>query len=150
MAANSPRQVKWEDLGIVTGKTVAIVMPGGVVVTGQATAVEPDALLLRVRNTSDSKAYPKGPLRIPRAGLHTLELKTKGYKFRVIGTVLGGIAGFAGGAAAAYGLEGGLFHDNHPTGSVAAFVGITAAGVTAGYFAGNAGDRHSVMIEILP
>src|SRR5437868_7105553 len=40
-AAASPRQIKWEELSTVVGKTVSIAMPGAVVITGKATAVEP-------------------------------------------------------------------------------------------------------------
>jgi hypothetical protein len=150
IVGGSPRQVKWEDLGFVTGKTVSISMPGGTVVTGQTTAVEADALVMHVKKTSDAKAYPKGPLRVPRATLRTLELNTKGHKWRVIGTVVGTIAGLGGGTLAAIGINGGILNENNPPGAAAAAIGITAVGVTAGYLAGNAGDRRTILIEILP
>jgi len=42
------RQVKWEDLSIVTGHTVRISLPGGSI-TGKAGTVEADALVVDIR-----------------------------------------------------------------------------------------------------
>lgn len=146
----APRQVKWEGLSMVVGREVSVVMPGGAVVRGKATEVGPDALVVSVHKTSDSTAYPKGTTRVPRASLHTLEMHTKGHKFRVIGTVLGATAGLAGGVAAAIGIQGGLFGNQHQGAAAAACIGIAAAGTVGGYLAGNAADRQSTMIEVLP
>lgn len=150
VAAQPPRQLKWEELPIITGKNLMVIMPGGAAVTGKATAVEADALVMRVTKTTDPAAYPKGSLRVPRATLHTIELKTKGVKFRVIGTALGAVAGLAGGIGAAIEIQGGLFNNHNPGGATAAFVGIPVALTTAGYFLGNAADRKSVTVEVLP
>lgn len=146
----SPQQVKWESLSIVVGRTVSIAMPGGAVISGKATGVEPDALVVQVAKTADPRVYPKGPLRVPRATLRTLEMQTKGHKFRVIGTALGGVAGFAGGLAAAIGIQGGILGNKHQGAAVGAAFAITAGGAVAGYLAGNAADRRSTTIEILP
>src|ERR1035437_10779598 len=64
------RQVSWENLPMVVGKTVQIVLPGGAVVTGMGAAVESDALVVDVMKTSDRKTCPKGELRVPPAALH--------------------------------------------------------------------------------
>jgi len=146
----SPRQLKWEELSFIVGKTVSVVMPGGHVITGKTTSVESDALVVRVTRTADAKAYPKGPLRVPRATLHTLQLQTKGVKFRIVGTVIGAVAGLAGGVGAAIGISGGILSNNNPAGATAALIGITAGVTTAGYLLGNAADRRSETIEILP
>jgi hypothetical protein len=150
VAAEPPRQFTWEQLPSITGKTLMVIMPGGAAVTGRATAVEPDALLMRVTKTTDRAAFPKGSLRVPRATLHTIELKTKGVKFRVIGTSLGGLAGLAGGIGAFIGIQGGLFNHQNEGAATAAFIGIPVALTTAGYFLGNAADRKSVTVEVLP
>ena len=71
------RQVKWEDLSIVTGHTVRISLPGGIV-TGKAGTVEADALVVEVQKTSDPNAYPKGTLRVPREKLHRLDMQEIG------------------------------------------------------------------------
>ncbi|HLK67187.1 MAG TPA: hypothetical protein VKU19_27320 [Bryobacteraceae bacterium] len=145
----SPKQVTWQQLPMVIGKTVSIAVAGGVVISGKATAVEPDALVVNVKSTTDGTLYAKGQTRVPRATLHTLELRTKGKKFRVIGTALGAGAGLVGGAVAAFEIGGIL--DNHNGGkAAAAFVGITAGATLAGYLVGNVADKRSTTIEIVP
>ena len=73
--------VKWEDLPMVQGKTVRVSLPGGSI-TGKASTVEADALVVDVKKTSDRTTYPKGMLRVPREKLHRLEMQTKGKFFR--------------------------------------------------------------------
>jgi hypothetical protein len=142
---------------MVTGRTVRIALPGGAVVTGKATGVESDALVVDVRTTSDPNAYPKGTLRVPREKLHRLEMQTKGTTGRALLTSLGALLGVGGGAAAYVRIAGGngmcwlgcSINSNHGAGA-AAFAGIAAAGVAGGYFAGNALDKRWTVIEILP
>jgi hypothetical protein len=147
--------VKWEDLSMVQGKTVGISLPGGSI-TGKAANVEGDALVVDVKKTSDSKTYPKGTLRVPREKLHRLEMQTKGKTGRAVLTTLGALAGVGGGAAvlASYNHCLPLFgpcSQKHSVGiGAAAFVGVPAAGVAGGYFAGNALDKRWMAIEILP
>ena len=149
------RHVKWEDLSMVEGTTVRIALPGGVI-TGKATSVEADALVVDVQKTSDPNAYPKGMLRVPRQKLHRIEMQTKGQTGRAVLTTLGALAGGGGGAAvlASYNSCLPLFgpcSQKHSVGiGAAAFVGVAAAGVAVGYFAGNALDQHRTAIEILP
>lgn len=123
-------------------------MPGGAVITGQATGVEPDALLVDVKSTTDPKAYPKGPVRVPRATLHRFEMRTKGKAFRILGTVLGSGAGMVAGAFAAFGIQGGILGNRNQGAAAAAFCGIWAGGTIAGYFAGNAADKRWTPVEI--
>ena len=142
--------VKWEGLAVVTGNTVSIAMPGGAVITGKATGVESDALVVDVKKTSDRTAYPKGVVRVPRATLHRFEMQTKGKVGRIVGTPVGFVVGFAGGIGAVLGIQGGLFGDKNQGAAAAALIGITAAGTVAGYFLGNSVDKHWTAIEILP
>ena len=145
--------VKWENLSMVTGRTVRIFLAGGSI-TGKAGGVEDDALVVDVRKTSDRNAYPKGMLRVPRENLHRLEMRTKGKMGRAILTSLGAIVGVGGGIATAYfGVDQCDFfgcRKDRPIAAGVAAVGITAAGVVGGYFAGNALDKHWTAIEILP
>jgi len=69
--------LKWENLPLVKGQTVRIFLLGGFI-SGKASAVEADALVVDVKKTSDVKTYPKGMLRVPREKLHRLEMQTKG------------------------------------------------------------------------
>ncbi len=146
----SLREVSWAELSMVLGKQVAIAMPGGAVISGQATGIEPNALTVQVKKTTDPIAYPKGTLRVPRETLRVLQLQTKGTKFRIIGTTLGAIVGIAAGAIVGVAINGGILSNNNPKGSAAAFIGITAGGTALGYLAGNAGDKRSITIEIMP
>src|ERR1035441_7408461 len=93
--------VKWEGLTVVVGNTVSIAMPGGAVITGKATSVESDALVVDVKKTSDRTAYPKGVVRVPRATLHRLEMQAKGKVGRIVGTPLGCVVGAVAGGFAA-------------------------------------------------
>jgi hypothetical protein len=139
--------VKWENLSMVQGQTVRIFLPGGFI-SGKASAVEADALVVDVKKTSDPKTYPKGMLRVPREKLHRLEMQTKSKTGRAVLTTLGALAGVGGGAAvlASYNHCLPLFgpcSQKHSAGTgAAAFVGVAAAGVAVGYFAGNALDQH--------
>jgi energy-converting hydrogenase Eha subunit G len=97
--------VKWENLSMVQGQTVRIFLPGGFI-SGKASTVEADALVVDVRKTSDPKTYPKGMLRVPREKLHRLEMQTKGKTGRILLTSLGTIVtGFTGYAVAEYGID---------------------------------------------
>jgi hypothetical protein len=142
--------VKWEGLTVVTGSTVSIAMPGGAVITGKATSVESDALVVDVRKTSDRTAYPKGVVRVPRATLHRFEMQTKGKVGRAVGIPVGFVVGFAGGLGAWIGIQGGILNDKNPTAATVAWIGLAAAGTVGGCFLGNSIDKQWTVIEILP
>ena len=143
--------VKWEGLTVVTGNTVSIAMPGGAVITGKATSVESDALVVDVQKTSDRTAYPKGVVHVPRATLHRFEMLTKGKVGRAVGTPVGFVVGFAGGIGAVLGIQGVVpFGDKNQGAAAVALIGLTAAGTVAGYLIGNSADKRWTAIEILP
>ncbi len=123
-------------------------MPGGAVITGEATGVEPDALVMDVKSTTDAKAYPKGPVRAPRATLRRFDMRTKGKAFRILGTALGSGAGLIAGAFAAVGIQGGILGDKNQGQAAAALCGIWAGGTIAGYLAGNSADKRWTPVEI--
>ncbi len=150
MRAASTQQIKWQDVSILNGKNVSLVLPKGPLITGKVLGIDDDALRLNVSRTTDPAAYPKGEVRVPRASLRILEVQTKGHKFRVIGTIIGAVAGFAAGLGAAIEIQGGIFGNEHPGAAGAALTGITAGGTVAGYLVGNRADRRSTTYEILP
>jgi hypothetical protein len=121
----------------------------GGAVAGKVREVQADALVIQVSKSSDPVAYPKGPMRVPRAKLHVLDLHGKGFKYRVIGTALGFVAGAAGGMGLALGVQGGVLGDEHGTASGTALVGMMAGLTTAGYAVGNAADRRTTTIRIV-
>lgn len=141
--------VKWENLSMVVGKTVVVAMPAGSVITGEATGVESDALVVNVKKTTDRTAFPKGELRVPRATLRVFQVRSKGKICRVLLTVVGAVVGLVLGARAALGIDDSFFGPTS-TGAVAAFIGIGIAGTVAGYEAGDAADRRWTPIEIVP
>jgi hypothetical protein len=147
--AVAPQRLTWEELPRLVGKHVSIALYDGGAVAGKVREVQADALLIQVSKSTNPVAYPKGPLRVPRATLHVLDLHGKGFKYRVIGTALGFVAGAAGGMVVALGVQGGLFSDEHGTASGAALVGIMAGVTTAGYAVGNAADRRTTTIRII-
>ena len=148
--AAAPMHVKWEGLTVVTGNTVSIAMPGGAVITGKATSVESDALVVDVKKTSDRTAYPKGVVRVPRATLHRFEMLTKGKVGRAVGTPVGFVVGFGAGLGAAIGIQGGILNDDNSSAAAVALIGLAAAGTVGGYLLGNSVDKHWTAIEILP
>ena len=153
--ARDVMHVQWRELSMVTGHTVRIFLPGGSI-TGKAGAVEADALVVDVRKTSDRHEYPKGEMRVPRERLHRIEIETKGKFFRVGGTIGAGIVAVPVGIATSmYGIDhcdfwSGHCPHGHSIGGIAAAVGISAAGIAGGYFAGNALDKRWTVIEIVP
>ena len=147
--AVSPQRLTWEELPRLVGKNVSIALYDGGAVAGKVREVQVDALLIDVSKSTKPIAYPKGPMRVPRATLHVLDLHGKGFKYRVLGTALGFAAGAAGGLVVAVGVQGGLWGDEHNAAAGTALVGIMAGVTTAGYAVGNAADRRTTTIQII-
>ena len=146
--AVTPERMTWDGLSQLVGKHVSIALYDGGAVSGKVSDVEADALLIQVSKSTDPVAYPKGPMRVPRAKLHVLDLHGKGFKYRVIGTALGFAAGAAGGACVAFGAQGGPFGDEGGAAG-AGMIGVMAGVTVAGYAVGNAADRRTTTIQII-
>ena len=147
--AVSPRRLTWEELPQLVGKHVSIPLYDGGAVAGTVREVQADALLIQVSKSTSPAVYPRGPMLVPRAKLHVLELHGKGFKYRVLGTALGFAAGAACGMGVAIGVQGGLFGDEHSTAAGTALVGMMAGVTGAGYAVGNARDRRTTTIQIV-
>ena len=153
--AASGLRVGWEQLRVVTGKTVSIVMPGGAVVSGKAVRVEPDALVVDIRKTTDECAYPKSELRVGRDKLRVLEMQRRRHVFARTLATAGVMLGLAAGAGVQSAADGCsvfeiLGNCHASAGGTVAIVGFTALGGVSGYFGGRAADTHRVTIEIVP
>ena len=146
--AVAPQRLTWEELPQLVGKQVSIPLYDGGAVTGKVREVQADALLIQVSKSTNPEVYPKGPMRVPRAKLHVLDLHGKGLKYRVIGTALGFAAGAAGGACVAIGAQGGPFGDEGGAAG-AGMIGVMAGVTVAGYAVGNAADRRTTTIQII-
>jgi hypothetical protein len=149
-AASSAERLSWSQLPSIAGKDVRIVMPDSAVVSGRVIAVEPEALVVEVRESTSPAVYPKGQLRVPRATLKTFEMHTKGVRYRIIGTVLGAAGGLVGGGVAGFAAGGGILSNQHNARAAAVFLGIAAGGTAAGYLVGNAADRRTVTVVVEP
>jgi hypothetical protein len=146
--AGSLQRLKWDQLSTIVGKTVSVVMPDAAIISGTATAVEADALLVRVAKTTNVKTCPRGSAcRVPRATLRGMEMRTKTSRYRIIGTTAGLVAGLAGGAVAVLAIGGSAKNNNKAAAAGAGIVGVFFA---SGYLVGNAYDRRSTTIEIIP
>jgi hypothetical protein len=145
--AVTPQRLTWEELPQLVGKHVSIALYDGGAVGGTVREVQADALLIQVSRSTNPVAYPKGPMRVPRAKLHVLDLHGKGSKYRAIGTVIGFAAGAAGAVAASGGLD--LSRDDRGAASGVAALAVLAGATAAGYVTGNARDRRTTTIRII-
>ena len=131
--------LQWSDLGpMITGHQVRLTLPDGTRVRGEALSVEPQALVLDIRKTSNRRIWPKGETAIPRASVSEFRLiKTEGNSWRVIGTVLAGV----GGAALGIGIA--IF--SPPAGAA------VAAGITGlGFWGGWESDHNTRLVTVAP
>src|SRR5258706_15796409 len=88
-------RLTWSDAGrAISGKKVSIVLLDGAEVGGQGLEVQPDALRLDVKKTSNRTAPPKGSGLLPRQEISAVRLSRHGFVWQLAGTG----AGFFGGA----------------------------------------------------
>jgi len=140
-------RVDWMQLGPhVTGRKVATVLADGTTVKGRVMAVKPDALAIRIGQTSAPTKF-RDTAEVPRTQLTSFRVSRPGWKWRVIIP----IAGFAAGA-----LMGGLIGDRvDPHGfliSDGAATGVAfgaIGGGALGYVVGHFADRHTTVVEIV-
>lgn len=148
VAPETQIEVHWSELSVaLAGGRVALVLPDGTVLQGEAVEVKTDELLLDISKSSERRAYPKGRRWIPRSAITTVRLtKTRGVKGRIIGTIAGfAAAGALLGAARIENL------DNEVSGWVALPLLAVAIGVpVSGYYAGRSFDRKTTLIKVLP
>jgi hypothetical protein len=144
-AASAPLELKWNELNTaIYQKTVELTLPNAVTIKGDVAAVREDGLVLDIKKTSDSKAFPKGNGVIPRTSVTLLQLEKRGTNWRTMGTVIGAIAGVAlGGYIAAKTA-------NSEGPAIAIFIATASATSIAGRAAGGAADRSVTMIRVVP
>jgi hypothetical protein len=146
LAASGEVESSWANLSpLIVNKRIAIVLPGGGRVEGEAVEVRPEELAMKVGKTSDAHANPKGVASIPRASVKTLQLLEMRSTGRIVGTILGAGAGL--GVAVAIILAGGIFSKD--TGAkTAGIIAVTAGLPVAGFFIGRSADRKVTTIRI--
>jgi hypothetical protein len=147
-------QIPWGEIAaLVNHQTVALVLPDGTMVEGRVVAVEPDALVLDIKKSSEPRSHPAGQTSLPRSSISVLQLKQVKGNRRWLGAVIGAGAG----GVAGWLLAEGVFHVSgeglNPSkapvvaGSVA---GLVVGAAAIGYFAGRKSDQRVTFIKIIP
>lgn len=133
------RQYRWAELdGRIRGRKIAFVLPDGTHVKGKVLGVEAERLRLKVSETSNPTAQPKGEALIPARSLSVLRVMETGKKWRIICTIALPFV-VVGAITVAIGDE--------PDSAVVG--GGTWACLAGGYFLGWALDRKVTEIEII-
>jgi hypothetical protein len=147
-AATETLTLRWGELGAAIGnQEVTVFLSGNVRIQGTAAQVEPDALLLTVRKTSDKQAYPKGNTSIPRARVSEVRLKRVKGPGRLIGAAGAGTAAGLGSLPWALSESRINVADSTRGGQ---WAGITAAAAVGGYFLGRLIDTKETIIHVAP
>ena len=141
-ASDRQSQVAWSQLANeVVGRKISTVRTDGVKIEGKVTAVKPDALVVEVN---------KGVASVPRSQITSLRVSRPGWKWRVIGPLVGALTfGIAGGAISGRIDPTGGFGVIPSDGTAkGATVGVIT-GLGAGYIVGHFADRHTRVIQIM-
>jgi hypothetical protein len=78
LASPIQRRSTWDELSrTIQGMYIRMILPDTTVIRGQVLEVRPDALVVDVRRTSNSRLHPKGPTGIPRSDVSTIELSLR-------------------------------------------------------------------------
>jgi hypothetical protein len=141
LLSGAKEELTWTELPTFTGRILRMTMPLGAVISGKLTAVEPEALVLQIRQTTDSNVYPKGRFLVPRSQVKVFSVLSKGKRYRVIGTICGAWFGLGLGTYAA-------IHTNS-AGAGLATLSAVGGGLTAlGYYLGDAADGRTTTVVI--
>jgi hypothetical protein len=146
LAASGEVESSWANLSpLIVNKRIALILPGGARVEGEAVEVRPEELAMKIAKTSDAHANPKGVASIPRASVTTVQLLEMRFVGRIVGTIVGAGAGL--GAAVGIALIGGLFSKDTAA-KTAGIIAVTAGLPVAGFFIGWSLDRKVTLIKI--
>jgi hypothetical protein len=147
MAAIKQVEVRWEELGgLISGKKISLLVPGGASIEGNVASVRADSLMLSIAKSSDVRAYPKRETSIPRASVSTVRLLEMRIIGRVAGTVIGAAIGL--GIAVAIALGNGILKKESGGQTAGAVIGIVGLPV-AGFFIGRSLDRRVTLIKVI-
>jgi len=146
-AETRKERVTWSEVAAATsGAKITMVLPSGTEIRGRVLELEPQALIVDVTKTSNSKDVAKGRASIPRSSASTIHVRKCGVKWRAI---LG--IGLPAGLLAA---TAGAINAQSPTvkGEEAYGVGVAVAAgsAVAGYFIGRQLDCHDTDIAVTP
>ena len=136
-AAKSERlYLDWEALRpAVAGRVVSVALPSGATPRGRVVQITPENLILDVAG--------RGPMSIGRPYVSVLRIEKVGVRGRVVGTIMGALAGVAAG----FGLATAFADTSSPEAISTAAAVIAIAGGT-GYSIGRWFDKNSTYIVV--
>ena len=144
-AETKPLELRWNELApTIQAHAVELTLSEGIKVTGDVAAIRDDAMVLDVKKSTDTKAYPKGNAAIPRASIQLVKLKRAGAWGKTLGTTLGVLSGVVVGGY----IAGTTQNDVGPW--VAVFLVIASAMSVGGFFLGKSADQRSTTIRVVP
>ena len=146
-------KISWRELTAAAGsRVVSLVLPDGVLLEGTITRVSDDAMIVQVRNSSQS-VYRRGQqVLVPRTAIKVVQTRETKGPWRALVAAIGAVGGAIGGWA----LAEGVFHTSgeghgiwrEPEGVLCLF-GAGAGGAAAGYAVGRKVDRDIVYFHII-
>src|SRR5262249_44059519 len=137
--------VRWPDLATyVNGMKISTVLEDGSRIEGRAISVEPEALVVMVTKSS-TRTYVQGRALLPRASLSVVRVSRTGWKWKVIGPIVGffGIGGLGAAVGNTVDRTGFIISDGA---AVGALVGM-ATGIVSGALIGRWADHHYTTIR---
>lgn len=135
--------VRWEELApLVEKREIETVLTNGVHLRGRVEQVLPEALVVKVKRTSDPDLVPKGHTRIARDLVSELTVRWKRPLARILLPVAFYFAGQLGWSAASSGV-------GREPGNAEMYV-VTVLSSIAGYAIGDVLDRRRLAVRIIP
>lgn len=133
-AETKPLEMRWSELApLISGQRVEVIQNDGLKIKGGVVTVREQELLLDA----------KGNRTVARGAVAQINLeRRRGAWGRSLGTVLGLLAGMTWGGYAAV-------HTDSAGAAIPAFLGVSAAGGTGGYYLGRLVDRRVTKIRIV-
>jgi len=146
-AADRQIQATWEQLpSRVLGQKISTVLTDSTLVEGRVVAVMPEVLVVKVSKTTAPARF-RGTANIPRELVSSVRVSRPGWKWRIIGPIVGGL-----GLAAAGGLigdhvdpHGFIISDGAANGVAVGFF----SGIAVGYIIGHFADQHREVISVV-
>ena len=148
-------QVCWSELGLlIQGKRVLFQLAKGARVEGGVHKVTDDALVCKVRRSSEPSAYPKGKIQIPREAISWIEARDPkivkiGRETRRIALTVGAFFGTMFGIWTIAGMLGAHSEDVFDDKALAATIAVSTGGAVLAYRALRP-KGIPLIIEILP
>jgi hypothetical protein len=140
------KELRWNELApLIAGNRAEVTLVDGSRVKGEALAVREDTLVMDIRRSSGPTRFAKGNGLVPRPKVDVIKVERRsGTVGRVLGTVGGVLAGMTLAFYAVFAMDSG------GGGAIATYIGIVVGFTAAGYYLGQAIDRRTTTIKVVP